>query len=132
MFRAGWLVLASLFLCSTAVFAQNAEEQCPTLQKLVAAAHETKPFTSTHDNLRFSPKAAVCKVSDTAMSGFKAEIAKQLQIDPKNVRVVSPYVGGGFGSKGPMTPRTAIVAVAARRQGVLKWCIEIVWQRGAV
>lgn len=47
--------------------------------------------------------------------GFRAEIAKQLQIDPKNVRVVSPYVGGAFGSKGPMTPRTAIVAVAARR-----------------
>ncbi|HET6390417.1 xanthine dehydrogenase family protein molybdopterin-binding subunit [Hyphomicrobium sp.] len=47
--------------------------------------------------------------------GFKAEIAKQLQLDPKNVRVVSPYVGGAFGSKGPMTPRTAIVAVAARR-----------------
>lgn len=47
--------------------------------------------------------------------GFKAEIAKQLQIDAKNVRVVSPYVGGGFGSKGPMSPRTAIVAVAARR-----------------
>src|SRR5205085_560369 len=47
--------------------------------------------------------------------GFRAEIAKQLQIDPKNVRVVSPYVGGGFGSKGPMTPRTAIVAIAARR-----------------
>ncbi|MBS0234677.1 MAG: xanthine dehydrogenase family protein molybdopterin-binding subunit [Proteobacteria bacterium] len=47
--------------------------------------------------------------------GFKAAIAKQLQIDLEKVRVVSPYVGGGFGSKGPMTPRTAIVAVAARR-----------------
>jgi xanthine dehydrogenase YagR molybdenum-binding subunit len=47
--------------------------------------------------------------------GFKAEIAKELQIDPAKVRVVSPYVGGAFGSKGPMTPRTAIVAIAARR-----------------
>jgi len=47
--------------------------------------------------------------------GFRAAVAKQLQIDRKNVRVVSPYVGGAFGSKGPMTPRTAIVAVAARR-----------------
>lgn len=47
--------------------------------------------------------------------GFRAEIAKQLQIDLKNVRIVSPYVGGGFGSKGPMTPRTAIIAIAARR-----------------
>ncbi len=47
--------------------------------------------------------------------GFKAEVARQLGIDAASVRVVSPYVGGGFGSKGPMTPRTAIVAVAARR-----------------
>ncbi len=47
--------------------------------------------------------------------GFKVEIARQLRIDPARVRVVSPYVGGGFGSKGPMTPRTAIVALAARR-----------------
>lgn len=47
--------------------------------------------------------------------GFKAELAKQLQINAEDVRVVSPYVGGAFGSKGPMTPRTAIIAVAARR-----------------
>ncbi|MGO4572390.1 xanthine dehydrogenase family protein molybdopterin-binding subunit [Microvirga sp. 2TAF3] len=47
--------------------------------------------------------------------GFRAEIARQLQMDPAKVRVVSPYIGGAFGSKGPMTPRTAIVALAARR-----------------
>ena len=46
--------------------------------------------------------------------GFRAELARQLNIDPSKVRVVSPYVGGAFGSKGPMTPRTAIVALAAR------------------
>ena len=47
--------------------------------------------------------------------GFRAALAKQMHMDPANVRVVSRYVGGGFGSKGPMTPRTAIVALAARR-----------------
>jgi xanthine dehydrogenase YagR molybdenum-binding subunit len=47
--------------------------------------------------------------------GLRAAVAEQLGIDLANIRVVSPYVGGGFGSKGPMTPRTAIVAVAARR-----------------
>jgi xanthine dehydrogenase YagR molybdenum-binding subunit len=47
--------------------------------------------------------------------GFRAEIARQLGLDPESVRVVSPYVGGAFGSKGPMTPRTAIVALAARK-----------------
>ena len=47
--------------------------------------------------------------------GFRTEIAKQLRMDPANVRVISPFVGGAFGSKGPSTPRSAIVALAARR-----------------
>ncbi len=47
--------------------------------------------------------------------GFRGEIAHQLRMDPADVRVVSLYVGGGFGSKGSMTPRTAIVALAAKR-----------------
>ncbi len=47
--------------------------------------------------------------------GFRGELARQLKMDIADVRVVSPYVGGGFGSKGPMTPRTALVALAARR-----------------
>ncbi len=47
--------------------------------------------------------------------GLRAGLARQLQIDPAKVRVVSPYIGGGFGSKGSMTARSAIVALAARR-----------------
>ena len=47
--------------------------------------------------------------------GFRGELARQMQMPPSNIRVISRYVGGGFGSKGPMTPRTAIVALAARR-----------------
>lgn len=47
--------------------------------------------------------------------GFRAALARQLKMDPARIRVVSRYVGGAFGSKGPMTPRTAIVALAARR-----------------
>ncbi|MGH8139841.1 MAG: xanthine dehydrogenase family protein molybdopterin-binding subunit [Steroidobacteraceae bacterium] len=47
--------------------------------------------------------------------GLRAEIARQLNLDVGDVRVVSPYVGGAFGSKGAVTPRTAIVALAAKR-----------------
>ena len=47
--------------------------------------------------------------------GIKNGIAQQLGIDPAKVRVVSPLVGGAFGSKGGLTQRTALVAVAARR-----------------
>ncbi|RWN29855.1 xanthine dehydrogenase family protein molybdopterin-binding subunit [Mesorhizobium sp.] len=57
------------------------------------------------------------------VTGWKTELARQLKIDPANVRIVSPYIGGAFGSKGPMTARTAIVAVAARRVGRPVRCV---------
>jgi xanthine dehydrogenase YagR molybdenum-binding subunit len=47
--------------------------------------------------------------------GFKYGIAEQFGIDPDDLHVVSPFVGGAFGSKGSLTQRTALVALAARR-----------------
>jgi xanthine dehydrogenase YagR molybdenum-binding subunit len=47
--------------------------------------------------------------------GLKNGVAQRLGIDADKVRVVSPYVGGAFGSKGTMTPRTALVALAAKK-----------------
>ena len=47
--------------------------------------------------------------------GLKNGVAQRLDIEPDKVRVISPYVGGAFGSKGGMTPRTALIALAARR-----------------
>src|SRR5205823_777785 len=49
--------------------------------------------------------------------GLKNGVAEQLGIDPGNVRVISPYVGGAFGSKGTVTNRTALIAFAARKLG---------------
>lgn len=51
------------------------------------------------------------------VNGWKVEIAKELRIEPDRVRVVSPFIGGAFGSKGPITPRTALIAFAARKLG---------------
>jgi xanthine dehydrogenase YagR molybdenum-binding subunit len=50
------------------------------------------------------------------MWGTKASAAMRLGLDPGNVRAISRYVGGAFGSKGP-NPRTAWVAIAAKRVG---------------
>ena len=47
--------------------------------------------------------------------GLRNGVAQRLGIDRDKVRVVSRFVGGAFGSKGGMTPRTALVALAARR-----------------
>jgi len=47
--------------------------------------------------------------------GLKNGVAQRLGIDADNVRAVSHFVGGAFGSKGSMTPRTALIALAARK-----------------
>ncbi len=49
------------------------------------------------------------------MWGMKNSVAHQLDMDPANVRAVSRFVGGGFGSKGATRPQTALCAIAARR-----------------
>ncbi len=50
------------------------------------------------------------------MWGTKASTAMRLGIEPDDVRAVSRYIGGAFGSKGP-NERTAWVAIAAKRIG---------------
>jgi xanthine dehydrogenase YagR molybdenum-binding subunit len=42
-------------------------------------------------------------------------IASTLQIDPQRVHIVSPYVGGGFGSKGGIHDETILAALASRQ-----------------
>lgn len=49
--------------------------------------------------------------------GLRGGVARQLGMDPKDVRVVSRFVGGAFGARGGVTARTAWIAVAARRLG---------------
>lgn len=47
--------------------------------------------------------------------GIRVAIATQLGIDPSNVRVVSPYLGGGFGQKNSAQTQTVFAAIASRR-----------------
>ena len=58
--------------------------------------------------------------------GLKNGAASQLQLDEDAVRVKSPFVGGAFGSKGGITVRTALAALAARQ---LKRPVELVATR---
>ncbi|WP_246505022.1 xanthine dehydrogenase family protein molybdopterin-binding subunit [Microvirga antarctica] len=47
--------------------------------------------------------------------GLKNGVARQLGIKPDKVRIISPFVGGGFGGKAALTARTAFIALAAQR-----------------
>jgi xanthine dehydrogenase YagR molybdenum-binding subunit len=49
------------------------------------------------------------------VTGMQHGLAKELAISPDQIRVLSPFIGGAFGSKGSLTPRTVLVAMAARQ-----------------
>ena len=47
----------------------------------------------------------------------RKRVAELFQLQPENVRVVCHYVGGGFGSKGPVWSHTMLAAMCARQVG---------------
>ena len=55
--------------------------------------------------------------STQAVNGDQKTVARALGIDAKNVRVVCPFVGGGFGCKGSTWSHVVIAAMAARQVG---------------
>ena len=52
--------------------------------------------------------------STQGVSGVVRTIAKLFELEPSQVRVISPHVGGGFGSKGLPRPNVALAAIAAK------------------
>ncbi|MCG6114561.1 MAG: xanthine dehydrogenase family protein molybdopterin-binding subunit [Mesorhizobium sp.] len=48
----------------------------------------------------------------------RAELADSLGIDEENVRILAPYVGGGFGSKLGIAPEAVAAAIASKNLGV--------------
>jgi len=49
--------------------------------------------------------------------GTRAVLAKCFDLDPERVRVISPFVGGGFGCKGFFWPHPLLAAMAAKLAG---------------
>ncbi|RYC68856.1 xanthine dehydrogenase family protein molybdopterin-binding subunit [Spirosoma sordidisoli] len=53
--------------------------------------------------------------SSQIVNGAQTAAAKTLNIKPEQVRIVTPYIGGGFGSKGGQWANLVLTAVAARQ-----------------
>jgi xanthine dehydrogenase YagR molybdenum-binding subunit len=53
-------------------------------------------------------------VSTQIVDAARSCVASTLKIDPQRIKVVSPYVGGGFGSKLSVHSETILAAIAAR------------------
>ncbi len=51
------------------------------------------------------------------LASNRAQLADALGLAPEQVRMVSPFVGGGFGSKLGITPESVAAAVAAKQVG---------------
>ncbi len=45
----------------------------------------------------------------------RKRVAELFSLKPENVRVISPYLGGGFGSKGPVWSHVILAAMAAKQ-----------------
>jgi xanthine dehydrogenase YagR molybdenum-binding subunit len=52
-----------------------------------------------------------------SIEAMRTHIAWRFAVPPANVRVISPYVGGGFGGKFAVWPATVLTALAARAVG---------------
>jgi len=52
--------------------------------------------------------------STQGAAGTRDSLAQLFELDPTAVRIVSPHVGGGFGSKGKARPQIVVAALAAR------------------
>lgn len=63
------------------------------------------------------PDALTVYDATQGVFGDAEKIAKALGLKPENVRVVSPYLGGGFGSKGPTWSHVILAALAAKQAG---------------
>ena len=55
--------------------------------------------------------------SSQNVSGVKATVAMRFGLPPGNVRVICPFVGGGFGSKGSAWSHVVLAAMASRQVG---------------
>ncbi|HZP74493.1 MAG TPA: xanthine dehydrogenase family protein molybdopterin-binding subunit [Gaiellaceae bacterium] len=55
--------------------------------------------------------------SNQGVRPVRQALASAFSLDPENVRVISPHVGGGFGSKGTPRPNVILAAMAAKVVG---------------
>ena len=73
---------------------------------------EPHALTATWDDSGERPQLTVFD-STQAVHGVSATLAPMLGLDPGRMRVLAPYVGGGFGSKGqPHSPEMAALLAA--------------------
>ncbi len=86
-------------------------------QRLAGVPMEVNGILVVPENGRLT-----CWTSTQAPHTIKGELERTLDIDPANLRVVCPAVGGGFGPKAAMYVEYILATYAARELGVpVRW-----------
>lgn len=95
-----------------AIFAESAETLDATFHTAAqhAAAMEPHATVAEWDGDKLTVHIAV-----QILSSARKAFANTLKIDPANVRIVTPFVGGGFGSKLGVHSEGVLAALAARK-----------------
>jgi xanthine dehydrogenase YagR molybdenum-binding subunit len=95
--------LATAAVTTDAVYLCPAQHQNP-IELVATVAQWDGDFLTIHEGTQH-------------VNGIRQGLARELGISPENIRVLSPFAGGGFGQKNSLQAQTVLVAVAARRLG---------------
>jgi xanthine dehydrogenase YagR molybdenum-binding subunit len=94
--------------------------QAPTrMEETYSTPFQTHNPLEPHSTIAVWEGADKLTLYDTSQGifGDRKRVAALVGIPPENVRVVSLFIGGGFGSKGPCWSHTMLCVLAARHVG---------------
>ena len=86
------------------------------------ATYDTPAFHNnpmeTHATLaRWEGEGVILHDSNQGAAAHRATVAEVFGLEPEQVRILAPHVGGGFGSKGTPRPNVILAAMLARATG---------------
>ncbi len=84
-------------------------------QRYATPTQHHNPIELFHSTCAWRDNKLTVWESTQNVHGLKNGLAQQLKIDPADVHVISPFIGGAFGSRGSLSQHTALVAMAAQR-----------------
>jgi xanthine dehydrogenase YagR molybdenum-binding subunit len=88
------------------------------LQQIYSTPDENHNPMEPHATLAaWNGDALTVHDSTQGVAGARKTLAAKLGVDPAKVQVISPYVGGGFGSKGSAWSHVVLAAMAAKHVG---------------
>jgi xanthine dehydrogenase YagR molybdenum-binding subunit len=89
------------------------------LDQVYTTPFETHNPMEPHATIAFweRPGRLILFDATQGIFGCRKRVAEVLGLRPDDVRVISPYLGGGFGSKGPTWSHVVLAALASQRVG---------------